>query len=420
MICYKSSKRHWWPHNVVTSLKRKDKLKKMKNKNGHADDLNTSTQSIKVLITRNLTTIEDKNAQRSIYAGVVSIDQIIYINTNDNVRGYLAETGKPTKVHRDIKESLKNSASDFHVLNGGLTIVAEDSTWDESNRQLILVNPSVINGAQTQGVIKEFLQERAERLNHDKEQELSALPCINFQLIVTKDKSLVADISIARNSQNSVKAISIAGGRGQLDDLSNVMKTAGFMIQTSEDEDIKSGNYLPSEKLLQVILALAPDNIKIPGRTSKDNGKTYCYSQKSSCLTAFSNAFENKDNNSEAKEFYDYCLGISIQAWNLYCKWQKHPGFKGTGLRAIERNKSGEIIEVPDGIIFPIIAAHAAFISKKNGNWTITIPNKADKLLIDNAKNDYIDVAASNPQTMGKSKACYSRLRSFADLIANS
>ena len=88
MIYYKSSKRHWWPHNVVTSLKRKDKLKQMKNKNGHADDLNTSTQSIKVLITRNLTTIEDKNAQRSIYAGVVSIDQIIDINTNDNVRGY--------------------------------------------------------------------------------------------------------------------------------------------------------------------------------------------------------------------------------------------------------------------------------------------------------------------------------------------
>ena len=47
------------------------------------------------------------------------------------------------------------------------------------------------------------------------------------------------------------------------------------------------------------------------------------------------------------------------------------------------------------------------------------VPEKADKLLIDTAKSDYIDVASSNPQTMGKSKACYSRLRSFADLIAS-
>ena len=67
----------------------------------------------------------------------------------------------------------------------------------------------------------------------------------------------------------------------------------------------------------------------------------------------------------------------------------------------------------------PIIAAHAAFITKKSGKWTLEVPEKADKLLIDTAKSDYIDVASSNPQTMGKSKACYSRLRSFADLIAS-
>ena len=48
----------------------------------------------------------------------------------------------------------------------------------------------------------------------------------------------------------------------------------------------------------------------------------------------------------------------------------------------------------------------------------LNVPAKADKVLIDNAKNDYIDVAAHNPQTMGKSKACYGRLRSIADLIA--
>jgi hypothetical protein len=256
-------------------------------------------------------------------------------------------------------------------------------------------------------------------MGHDQEQELPPLPCVHFQLIVTKDKGLVAEISIARNSQNSVKAISIVGGKGQLDDLAKVMKEAGHTLQTSEDEDVKSGSYLPAEKLLQVIMALVPDDIKIPGRTNKDSSKTYCYSQKSACLTSFASAHENKGKDADSKALYEFCLQIAVSAWTLYCKWQKHPGFSGSRLRAIERNKAGDIVEVPDGIIFPIIAAHAAFVTKKSGKWTLSVPEKADKLLIDTAKSDYIDVASSNPQTMGKSKACYSRLRSFADLIAS-
>lgn len=390
----------------------------MQNYNTSAGDANSANTSIKVLLIRNLTVNEDKSAARSIYSGVVTVDQVVDINTNDNVRGYIGENMNPTKVHRSILESLKNDPSNFHVLNGGLTFVAEESHWDENTRKLVLVNPSLINGAQTQGVIKQFLQERQELMAHDQEQELPSLPCVHFQLIVTKDRGLVAEISIARNSQNSVKAISIVGGKGQLDELANVMKGAGHTLQTSEDEDVKSGTYLPAEKLLQVIMALVPDDIKVPGRSSKDNNKTYCYSQKSACLSSFASAHEKKDPDSKA--LYSFCLEIAASAWSLYCKWQKHPGFKGTGLRAIERNKSGEIVEVPDGIIFPIIAAHAAFVTNKSGKWALSVPEKADKLLIDTAKSDYIDVAASNPQTMGKSKACYSRLRSFADLIANS
>ncbi len=391
----------------------------MQNNNTSAGDAKSANTSIKVLLIRNLTINEDKSAVRSIFSGVVTVDQIDDINTNDNVRGYIGENMNPTKVHRAIKESLKNDPANFHVLNGGLTIVAEESNWDENTRQLVLVNPSVINGAQTQGVIKEFLQERKDRMGHDQEQELPPLPCVHFQLIVTKDKGLIAEISIARNSQNSVKAISIVGGKGQLDDLAKVMKEAGHTLQTSEDEDVKSGSYLPAEKLLQVIMALVPDDIKIPGRTNKDSSKTYCYSQKSACLTSFASAHENKGKDADSKALYDFCLQIAVSAWTLYGKWQKHPGFSGSRLRAIERNKAGDIVEVPDGIIFPIIAAHAAFITKKSGKWTLSVPEKADKLLIETAKSDYIDVASSNPQTMGKSKACYSRLRSFADLIAS-
>jgi hypothetical protein len=379
---------------------------------GPAEALNSGTNSMKVLLTRNLTIVEDKNATRSVYAGVATVDQVVDINTSENVRGYIAATGNETKVHRAIKDSLVNNPADFHVLNGGLTIVAEDSTWDEVSRQLVLVNPSLINGGQTQGVIKDFLKERAARLAADPDQEVPPLPSVHFQLIVTKDKTLIADISIARNSQNSVKAISIVGGKGQLDELAEAIKPTGLTLQVSEDQNIKSGIYLPTEKLIQVIMALVPDEIKVPGRTSKDStNKAYCYSQKSACLLNFSSAQAAKDTDPQSKELYQFCLDIATPAWGLYTKWQKHQGFSGSRLHAIERNKSGEIVEVPDGILFPIIAAHACFIKKDSkGKWVMTVPEKADKDLIEAAKAVYQSMANSDPNKMGKSKDCYSLL----------
>jgi hypothetical protein len=72
---------------------------------------------------------------------------------------------------------------------------------------------------------------------------------------------------------------------------------------------------------------------------------------------------------------------------------------------------AGEIVEVPDGILFPILAAHACFIKKDSkGKWVMTVPEKADKDLIEAAKAVYQSMANSDPNKMGKSKDCYSLL----------
>ena len=92
-------------------------------------------------------------------------------------------------------------------------------------------------------------------------------------------------------------------------------------------------------------------------------------------------------------ELYQFCLDIATPAWGLYTKWQKHQGFSGSRLHAIARNKSGEIVEVPDGILFPIIAAHACFIKKDSkGKWVMTVPEKADKDLIAQSATELLDM----------------------------
>ena len=91
-------------------------------------------------------------------------------------------------------------------------------------------------------------------------------------------------------------------------------------------------------------------------------------------------------------------------------------GFAGTGLRSIER-EGGAIKEVPDGIVFPIIAALAEFATQGPKGWVVQPPKLLDENeLIRVAKSAYIEIARSKPEVMGKTKACYSALQQITSI----
>jgi hypothetical protein len=81
--------------------------------------------------------------------------------------------------------------------------------------------------------------------------------------------------------------------------------------------------------------------------------------------------------------------------------------------------ENGPGAEVPDGIIFPILSAFSAFVDRPADKWEITIPDVFDeKELIEAAAQAYMEIASRNPQTMGKSKACYSTLLRLTSIYA--
>jgi len=87
-------------------------------------------------------------------------------------------------------------------------------------------------------------------------------------------------------------------------------------------------------------------------------------------------------------------------------------------LRSIER-EGGKILDVPDGIVFPILGALSAFFVMPGKKWIFKVPSQFDeKELIDAAASAYIEIAGHNPQTMGKSKACYSTLLRLTSMYA--
>jgi hypothetical protein len=81
-------------------------------------------------------------------------------------------------------------------------------------------------------------------------------------------------------------------------------------------------------------------------------------------------------------------------------------------LRIFDRDDTGEITEVPDGLVFPIIAAYSEFVKQTNNTWVLSPPKSLDEsVLIQAAKDAYIEIASRKPEIMGKTKACYTQIQ---------
>jgi hypothetical protein len=335
------------------------------------------------------------------------------LSTDENVRSYFLDAEgkkKPrqTQVNKAIWDTLENYSHNFSVLNSGVVIVARGCEIDEKQKQLILRRASIVNGSQTQGIIKDFIEQYGPNFDTD-----FPTTHVKFEVIVTSDEDLIAQISISRNYQNDVLSISIAGRLGQLDELekSFMERRPGAKLQKSETQ--LSEDYVRTERLLQVTTALIPEELW--PRDGEVN-KVYTYSRKAQCLKEFQEIYKKSHEKSDPehskfKKIYKFYLDIVAEADELYNKWKQHQGFQGTGLHAIKRDDQGRILEVPDGIVFPILAALSVFAKQTRNGWSIVYPKSfSEEELITAAKTAYMQIADSNPNTMGKTKACYSTL----------
>lgn len=363
---------------------------------------------------RNISSPEDEKAGRRIYSGSAPATSILGLDDNENVRAYLVDAaGKqrksPTLVHQAIRKTLREDPDVFGILNGGTVLVARSAVIDDKTSSLKLRDASIINGSQTRGELQRYFDKRSE--------DETANPSIKFEIIVTDDDNLIAEISIARNFQNDVKPISIAGRRGQLDGLeASVQKFfPNAKLRKSESDLIADDNFLDTEKLVQATFALLPDTIELPaGLTIDFSNKVFAYSQKTRCLKIFQRLADEPET-----DLYKAFVEVAPIAWKLYLHWKSHQGFIGTGIRSIERADSGKILDVPDGIVFPIIASHSVFVRKTPAGWLLSKPEQlTDNDLISAAKQSYSEIAQHNPQSMGKSKACYSSLMQITSIYA--
>ena len=178
---------------------------------------------------RSVNSPEDIEAGRRRFCGVAPANSFFGIGTDENVRAYLGrdQDGTPrksTKVNIAIRDTLARNREEFSLLNAGIVMVARDVKVEDNAKppRVILTNPSIINGAQTQGALRDYFAKNEDDNNY---------PSVNFELIITDDEELVGDISIARNYQNEVTDLSIFGRQGRFEALQKALKESDPTIK---------------------------------------------------------------------------------------------------------------------------------------------------------------------------------------------
>lgn len=143
------------------------------------------------------------------YIGLVNLGTYYKFITDDfgalrkyifesNVRDYQGHNN----VNNEIRETLScETPEDFWWLNNGVTIIAEDVSQSTS-KQLLIINPEIVNGLQTSNEIYFHFSEHPELIEKETRNIL-------LRIIVPDDENSRDRIILATNSQTTIPAVAL-------------------------------------------------------------------------------------------------------------------------------------------------------------------------------------------------------------------
>ncbi|HEY6466487.1 MAG TPA: AIPR family protein [Candidatus Acidoferrales bacterium] len=365
---------------------------------------------------RNTTSPDETSTGIKSFVVNLPAPEILKLGTSENLRSYIAEDNpkKRNRVHDAIRGTIEEAPERFITRNSGFVIAAYDAEVDDTKKQIRLVEPSLINGAQSQGEIRRWMEQTYSNGELDADDPPFF---VRAEIIVDPDEDEVVETAIARNTATPVRSISQAGARGHLDRLEASVRRIhpDLKIRKSEtDEDV-----FDTRKILQYARLLMPVSVSQNPSAAE---KLRAYKNPEQCLTDFSGWYEDKDKDSIAKRKYDFTVEIAPYAITEYAYWERHDAWNGhhlwdetkKGGRTCRRDKNGKIVWVSPGLVFPILGAMSEFVEEKApGKWGINKPKFFKPAeMIARAVAQFRSLA-SDPMLMGRSGGAYDALRTY-------
>lgn len=347
--------------------------------------------------------------------------EILKLDTRENLRSYIAEYNpkKRNRVHDAICNTIETEPQRFITRNSGFVISTVDIEIDDNKKIVYLRDPSILNGAQSQGEIKHWVQENyGEGLPNDAEDPPFY---VRAEIIVDPDVAEVVETAIARNTSTPVKSISQAGARGHLDELEASIRKLhpNIKIRKSETDE---GVY-DTRKILQYARLLMPASVS---KNESAAEKLRAYKNPEQCLTDFSTWYENRKVDSDCRRKYEFTVQVAPYAISEYEYWERHDAWNGhhvweetkKGGRACRRDKASKIVWVSPGLVFPILGAMSEFVEETSPDtWNIEKPHLfKPSEMIARAVAQFRSVD-SDPMQMGRSAGAYDALRIYPGTI---
>lgn len=377
---------------------------------------------------RNMTSPEEKaNDARSYFANV-PIVELLKLDTAANLRDYIPDhPGKHrTQAHKAIGQTLRERSDRFIQLSSGITVAASDIEIDDNKKVVTVINGSIINGAQTQGEIRLFLEEMK---SASEEADEVFVPDFHarVEFMVDPEVAFVVDAAIARNTSTNIQRISMAGKKRYFDDLDASFKKTFPKLRLAKSETDTGEEFVDTMRLLQVLWAILPENLLPPSGRSTADARLKSYKNRAFCLVDFEKDVLDRDNAEDRKiraaaaERYQCMMDLAGPAWKQYLRWRHHKDWAGRRLkqstRAIRRTDGG--YTVADGVIFPILSAMSLFIEKEptTGKYRFDIPDVfEDKDMIEAAR-DQLTAHKGNPMLMGRNAAVYDAMTMLTRMV---
>ena len=365
----------------------------------------------------NTTSPEEKNHGSMHYTVTCPMKEILQpkLGLDNNLRDdYGSEDSikNPTAVHREIRASFEEIPSRFIQRNSGFTIVCSaievPQTKEFGINKITLTDASIINGAQTKGILK--------KIQDDYENQFDNVN-VRVEILVEKNAQEVKEIAIARNTSTNVSVLSRMGADGKFKILQKYMYEKfgdpDGKIQISET-DIA----IPTQTLLQVIKVHTPSYFEeeLYPKTVLKRSAVAAYSSKAGITSEFRKL---TDEPKKYEDILNYFHTFSGHAWEQYLSWRGDKSW----LKHIEKNPSiGKYDKETDevimqwGIICPTLFGLKHFLVESTGKWTIKYPKDFDrqaymKFIVDLFKDT--DIGNGDLQTFGKNRFVYSELEKF-------
>jgi hypothetical protein len=371
-------------------------------------------------LVRNTTSPDEKATGVQSFVMNLPAFEILKVNTKDNLRAYLAEHNprKRNRVHDAIRETIDTEPNRFITRNSGFVITAAAMTVDDNTKIAVLSDPSIINGAQSQGEIRTFHGELVEAGDWDDGDEPPFH--VRATIIVDEEVDEIVETAIARNIATPIKSLTEAGARGQLDELEESIRERfpdAKIRKKESDVDV-----IDTRRIIQLARLLMPTSVSGNGAAAE---KLRAYKNPEQCLTDFCEWYEVRKSNPTSRAQYEFTVDIAPHAIAEYAKWETHPAWNGhkiweetkKGGRAVKRS-GNKISWVSPGILFPLMGALSEFSAQdKAGDWRLKMPNRfKEDEMVRRAVNQF-RAYDSDPMQMGRSEAAYDALRIYPQTL---